>query len=110
MTPNTITSAAALRLELAHIRASGFAFDNEEHSQGIRCLATPVRDHSGEVRASLCVVGPKNHLPKRRLPELRQALTAVAAGFSARLGHASIGGLRCSSAEKRVTAEPAALR
>jgi DNA-binding IclR family transcriptional regulator len=110
MTPNTITSAVAPRQELARIRTSGFAFDNEEHSLGIRCLATPVRDHSGEVRASLCVVGPKNHLPKRRMPELRQALAEVAADFSARLGHASIRELSQSSTEKRVTAKPAALR
>ena len=61
--------------------------DNEEHIEGIRCIATPVRDHSGEVRASLCVVGPKNHLPQRRLAEIRQALAAASADLSARLGH-----------------------
>lgn len=66
MTPNTITSRTAFRRELARIRATGFAIDNEEHIEGIRCIATPVRDHSGEVRASLCVVGPKSHLPQRR--------------------------------------------
>ena len=87
MTPRTITSPAAFRRELARIRATGFAFDNEEHIEGIRCIATPVRDHSGEVRASLCVVGPKNHIPQRRLPEIRQALAAVSADLSARLGH-----------------------
>jgi DNA-binding IclR family transcriptional regulator len=93
MTANTITSATAFRRELARIRASGFAIDNEEHIKGIRCMATPVRDHSGEVRACLCVVGPKNHLPQRRLPEIREALAAAAAGLSARLGHGSAGKL-----------------
>jgi len=89
MTPNTITSPAAFRRELARIRATGFAIDNEEHIKGIRCIATPVRDHSGVVRASLCVVGPKNHLPQRRLAQIRQALAAVAADLSVRLGHGS---------------------
>jgi DNA-binding IclR family transcriptional regulator len=94
MTPNTIPSPAAFRRELARIRAAGFAIDNEEHIKGIRCIATPVRDHSGEVRASLCVVGPKNHLPQRKFPQIRKALAAVAADLSARLGHGSTGGIR----------------
>jgi DNA-binding IclR family transcriptional regulator len=89
LTPNTISSPTALRRELARIRATGFAVDNEEHIKGIRCIATPVRDHSGEVRASLCVVGPKAHLPQRRLAEIRQELVAVSADLSARLGHDS---------------------
>jgi DNA-binding IclR family transcriptional regulator len=88
-TPNTITSPAAFHRELAHIRATGFAIDNEEHIQGIRCISATVYDHSGEVRASLCVVGPKNHLPRRRLAEIRQTLATVAGDLSARLGHGS---------------------
>ena len=86
-TPRTITTPAAFRRELARIRATGFAIDNEEHIEGIRCIATPVRDHSGEVRASLCVVGPKSRLPQRRLAEVRKSLAAVAVALSARLGH-----------------------
>ena len=90
-TAKTITSPLAFRQELARIRATGFAMDNEEHIEGIRCIATSVRDYSGEIRASLCVVGPKNHLPQRRLAEIRQALTAASADLSARLGHGLAG-------------------
>lgn len=90
-TAKTITSPTAFRRELARIRATGFAIDNEEHIKDIRCIATPVRDHSGEVRAALCVVGPKTHLPYRRLAEIRQALAAVSADLSARLGYGSTG-------------------
>jgi IclR family transcriptional regulator, acetate operon repressor len=92
LTPQTITAPAAFRRELARIRATGFAMDNEEHILGIRCVATPVRDHSGEVRAALCVVGPKNRFPRRRFPEIREALAAASADLSARLGHGSAEG------------------
>jgi IclR family acetate operon transcriptional repressor len=85
-TARTITNPAAFRRELTHIRATGFAIDNEEHIEGIRCIATPVRDHSGEVRACLCVVGPKSRLPQRRMAEIREALAAAAADLSLRLG------------------------
>ena len=88
-TAKTIITPAAFRRELARIRATGIAIDNEEHIEGIRCLATPVRDYSGEVRASLCVLGPKNHLPQRRMMEVRRVLTGVAADLSARLGYGS---------------------
>jgi DNA-binding IclR family transcriptional regulator len=93
MTANTLTSRTAFFRELARIRATGFALDNEEHIKGIRCIATAVRDHSGEVRASLCVVGPKNHLPQRKLPQVREALAAVAADLSVRLGYGSTEGM-----------------
>lgn len=91
-TTRTITTPAAFRRELARIRATGFAVDNEEHLEGIRCIATAVRDHSGGVCASLCVVGPKSRLPQRRLTEIRRPLAAVAADLSARLGFGSADG------------------
>jgi len=90
-TARTIVTGAAFRQELVRIRATGFAVDNEEHIAGIRCVAAPVRDHSGEVRASLCVVGPASRLPQRRLTAIRRSLVAVAADLSARLGHGSTG-------------------
>jgi len=86
-TPKTITSPHIFRQELKRIRARGFAFDDEEHIPGIRCLATPVWDYSGEVCAALCVVGPKHHLPKRRIKEVYRALSKVSAQLSARLGY-----------------------
>jgi len=93
LTPNTITSRTAFYRELERIRVTGFALDNEEHIRGIRCIATPIRDHSGVVRASLCVVGPKNHLTQRRLAEIRRTLAVVAADLSTRLGHGSKEGI-----------------
>jgi DNA-binding IclR family transcriptional regulator len=97
-TPRTITTPAAFRREMAHIRAAGFAIDNEEHQPAIRCIATPVRDHTGEVRASLCVVGPTSRVPQRRLAEIRRPLADVAAALSARLGYGTDG--RATGAEQ----------
>ena len=88
-TAKTLATPAAFRRDLARIRATGFAVDNEEHIEGIRCVATLVRDQSGEVRASLCVVGPTSRMPQRRLVEIRRPLAAVAAELSARLGYGS---------------------
>jgi DNA-binding IclR family transcriptional regulator len=86
-TARTIVTAAAFRRELARIRTTGFAVDNEEHIPGIRCIAAPVRDHTDDVCASLCVVGPTSRFPQRRLAEIRDVLGATAADLSLRLGH-----------------------
>lgn len=88
-TAKTITSPVAFRRELARVREAGVAIDNEEHIKGIRCLAGAVRDHYGEVRAALCMVGPRDHFPPRRMAEFRQELMAVASELSTRLGHRS---------------------
>jgi DNA-binding IclR family transcriptional regulator len=104
-TPRTITTPAAFRREMARIRAAGFAIDNEEHQPAIRCIATPVRDHTGEVRASRCVVGPTSRMPQRRLAQIRRPLAAVAAALSARLGYETDG--RAAGAEQpRSAAQP----
>jgi len=42
LTPHTITDHATLAEELAATRARGYAIDNEENTDGIRCFATPV--------------------------------------------------------------------
>ncbi len=89
MTARTIISPVTFCQELARIRATGFAIDNEEHMEGIRCIATPVRDHTGDVCASLCVVGPTSRMPQRRLMEIRKPLASVAADLSSRLGYGS---------------------
>jgi DNA-binding IclR family transcriptional regulator len=90
-TARTITTPVAFGRELARIRATGFAIDNEEHIEGIRCIATPVRDHSGGVCASLCIVGPKSRLPQWRLMEFRKPLAATATDLSAQLGYGITG-------------------
>lgn len=84
-TARTITTPAAFRKEMARIRRAGYALDNEEHIEGIRCVAVPVHDSSGGVGAALCVLGPKVRFPQRRYTELRAALSTAAASLSARL-------------------------
>jgi DNA-binding IclR family transcriptional regulator len=89
MTPKTIVSPAFFRKEMAKVRKKGVAFDNEEHIKGVRCIAAPVRDYSGEARAALCVVGPKDNFIPKRMTKLQNELLTAAAALSARLGFKS---------------------
>lgn len=47
-TPNTITDPAALKREIRLIKKQGYAVDNEEHWQGVRCMSVPVTDKGGK--------------------------------------------------------------
>lgn len=52
-TPATLTSPAALAVELAAIRRAGHAFDREEHEPGIICVAAPILSSQGRVLGAL---------------------------------------------------------
>ena len=84
-TPKTIVTRGALQAELAHIRESGCAIDDEEHNEGIRCIAAPVFAYTGQVVASLCAVGPKSRMTRQKLRALRAPLFALARKLSERL-------------------------
>lgn len=58
LTPASLTNLPALEKELAKVRRHGVAFDNEEIELGLRCVAAPVRDDSGELVAGLSVSAP----------------------------------------------------
>lgn len=79
-TPNTITDREALYDALETIRERGYAFDDEERLQGLRCVAAPIVVEEGVVGA-VSVSGPKSRLRGRRfreeLPELVESAANV---------------------------------
>lgn len=86
MTPRTTTRLHELLGELRSVATDGFAFDDEESTSGLQCLAVPVHDASGQCVAALSV-----SVPTMRMVGLdRSALLGVVQGhadeLSARLG------------------------
>jgi DNA-binding IclR family transcriptional regulator len=53
---NTITSIARLLEELENVRKQGYAIDNEEYYEGVRCVAAPIRA-GGKILAALSITG-----------------------------------------------------
>jgi IclR family acetate operon transcriptional repressor len=90
-TSNTITDADALDAELALIRERGYAVDNEEYDEGLRCIGAPVWDHTGRVIAAIGIGGPVTRITPERVEELADVVKAAARGLSRRLGaHQSV--------------------
>ncbi len=65
-TDTTITSADAFILELAEIRRRGFSVDNEERTEGMRCIAAPVFNAYGEAIAGVSLSGPSVRVKPER--------------------------------------------
>lgn len=86
-TRRTITNSAALRAELARIRRRGYAVDNEEVEEGLRCIGAPVRDYTGQVVASISIAGPVFRIQKGRVTSLSRAVVKAADDLSADLGY-----------------------
>lgn len=85
-TPRTLTSAEALGAELAEIRARGYAIDDEEKAEGMRCVAAPIVNFYGEAVAGISVSGPTHRMPAHRLDEIGTMVRAAAAAVSRGLG------------------------
>ena len=54
-TRHTLTTAEALAAECARIVRQGYALDNEEHEEGVRCLAAPVWANENVLAAAIGV-------------------------------------------------------
>ncbi|MCK0167987.1 IclR family transcriptional regulator [Jannaschia sp. S6380] len=81
-TEATIDGPAALRAELETIRATGHAFDREEHEPGIHCIAMPVLSGGGRVMGAVSVTSTTTSGAiadlERHLPDLRRAVERIA--------------------------------
>ncbi len=86
-TDHTIVNRSDLDQELERIRASGYAVDNEEHEIGVRCVAAPVCDNSGEVVAALSISMPSVRLTDKEIPRYRDLVVQAASDISERLGY-----------------------
>jgi IclR family transcriptional regulator, acetate operon repressor len=89
-TPATLVTPEALRADLALTRTRGFAYDDEERNEGMRCVAAPVLNAFGEPVAGLSVSGPSARLPGEAMEEIgarvRDAARRLSEGLGARPG------------------------
>jgi IclR family transcriptional regulator, KDG regulon repressor len=90
ITANTITTAAELKAELRAVRSRGYAIDDEEKEEGLRCVSAAVRGHSGKLFAAMSISGPAFRLTRDRIPEIGQAVMRAANELSAELGYEGV--------------------
>jgi DNA-binding IclR family transcriptional regulator len=81
LTENTIVDPEQLRAHLRQVRAQGFALDEAEISDDLRCVATPVFDVAGNVGAAISLSGPSAWLAGDRRRAAARAALAKTAGL-----------------------------
>lgn len=86
-TPSTIVTKAAMQTELVRIREQGYALDDEEVVQGMRCVAAPIFLPGGEAAAAMSLSGPAGEMAGERLDECVRALRGAALRVSMQLGY-----------------------
>jgi IclR family transcriptional regulator, acetate operon repressor len=89
LTPRTLTTLDALLEDFERIRRRGYALDNEEHEEGVSCVAAPVFDASGTAFAAISISAPTTRIVHADTGELGQILHRHAADISAALGYNS---------------------
>lgn len=77
-TERTLVDAAALTAEAQKIRERGFAIEDREYQAGLRGVAAPVRDDTGDVVAALGVSGTVEDLPADQLLRLAMIVRRAA--------------------------------
>jgi IclR family acetate operon transcriptional repressor len=88
LTAKTITCPDELREHLTEVRVRGYAVDDEEEEEGVKCVGAPLFDHHGQVVAALSLAALSFDLPQDRIPELARMVRDAAAKVSYQLGYA----------------------
>ena len=89
LTPNTITSFSEFKSHLERVRQQGYAVDDIENEEAIRCIAAPIFNYAGTVVAAVSVSGTVLKVTIDRVAELARMVVECAEEISARLGYSN---------------------
>jgi DNA-binding IclR family transcriptional regulator len=67
------------------VRAQGYALDDREFHDDMRCVSVPLFDKNG-ITTAISLSGPSSRFTIEKLHELRKPITAVATDLSRKFG------------------------
>jgi IclR family acetate operon transcriptional repressor len=85
-TRNTITTLARLKSELAAIRRRGYAVDQEETTEGIVCIGSPILGADGRPEAAISLAGLSAGMPPATIESLGRTVARTASQVSGARG------------------------
>jgi IclR family transcriptional regulator, acetate operon repressor len=85
-TARTIVDPQTLLADLAQVRKRGWAIDDEERAEGLRCVGAVIYNEHGEVVGAISISGPKVRMTEERLGELGPMVKRAAAAITDRIG------------------------
>jgi DNA-binding IclR family transcriptional regulator len=85
-TPKTIVTLEDLHADLAEVRRRGYAIDDEEHDEGVRCIAVAIRNWENEPIGAVSISAPAVRMSNQVMARLAPRLMATAGEISRLLG------------------------
>ena len=89
-TPKTVTDVATLRAALKDVRTLGYAREDEQSERGMRSIAAPIRDATGQAVAAVGMAGPAQRLSDEVLARFAPLVVETAHVISTRLGYKAL--------------------
>lgn len=86
LTDRTLVLEQDLKRDLERSRQLGYAFDDEEHAVGLRCVAGVVRDETGNAIAALSLSGPAARISDDKIEQFGLKVRRVCADLSREYG------------------------
>ena len=86
-TPRTVVDEDAFVQRIRRVKRMGYAFEDEEADEGLRCIAAPVYNAEGRVVAAVGMAGPSARIRKSQVPKLAPLVTEAADDISQRMGY-----------------------
>ena len=86
-TDKTIVTYEDMQRVLDEVRKNGYALDDEENEEGVRCIAASLRGYGKNVKYAFSISGPVSRMTKERVEELAVDMKAVQAELQRELGY-----------------------
>lgn len=85
-TGKAAATLAEFKAMLQTVRENGYAIEDEEEVLGVRCIGAPIRNHEGNVTASISIIALIHEMPEARFSELSSKIIHTAGLISSALG------------------------
>jgi DNA-binding IclR family transcriptional regulator len=85
-TKKSINKRSNLLKELKKIRDMGYAIDDEEFAEGVRCVGAPIFDHASYIVAGISVAGPAFRMSLDKMSQFITSVKETARRISLSLG------------------------
>ncbi len=86
VTEHTITDPELMMRELETIRNLGYAIDNMEHEEDLRCVGAPIFNNRNEAFSSISISGPASRITAEKVQQIAPMVMRAAREISMKMG------------------------
>lgn len=87
LTQYTIITLEGLFDVLKTVREKGYALDDEENEEGVRCIAACIQDYTGKAKNAFSISAPISRMSDSRIDELSSYVLEIKGQLSKELGY-----------------------